>query len=180
MPPTVILPPFKQPGPPVHTDQTKQRQGNLSSSPHPVLHCWTILWHFASFDSPFFSFLIRRLSSPNKACFVPLVFSLLPEKVIEKDRAAQPSHNRLPPGMAILMSCLHLTAMKPQPYKLHLLDRSRPPNLRVLCGTPSAHLLCGVFILTWPLSHYCLLVCFFYRKSHSLFPVTPFFDTSSI
>lgn len=132
MPPTVILPPFKQPAPRVHTDQTKQRRGNLSSFPHPVLHCWTILWHFASFDSPFSSFLIQRLSSPNKACFVPLVFSLLPEKVIEKDRAAPPFHNRLPPGMAILMSYSHRIAVKLQPYKLHLFDRSRTPNCIVL------------------------------------------------
>lgn len=131
MPPTVILPPFKQPAPRVHTNQTKQRQGNLSSFPHPVLHCWTILWHFASFDSPFFSFLIQGLSSLNKACFVPLVFSLLLEKVIEKDRAAPPFHNRLPPGMAILMSYSHLIAVKLQPYKLHLFDRSCALNCTV-------------------------------------------------
>lgn len=124
MPPTVILPPFKQPAPRMHTDQTKQRRGNLSSFPHSVLHCWTILWHFASFDSPFFSFLIQLLSSLNKACFVPLVFSLLPEKVIEKDRAAPPFHNRLLPALAILMSYLHLIAIKLQPYKLHLFDWS--------------------------------------------------------
>lgn len=132
MPPTAILPPFKQPAPRVHTHQTKQRRGNLSSFPHPVLHCWTILWHFASFDSPFFSFLLRRLSSPNKACFVPLVFSLLPEKVIEKDRAEPSPHNRLPPGMAFLMSYSHPIAITLQRYKLHLCDRSCAPNHIVL------------------------------------------------